>query len=221
MTDGSGFDLTPYLGGFPLIAILRGVTLAQVDPVAGILLGRGWRVIEIPLNSPDALQSIAKLSAAHGSHALVGAGTVMTPDQVREVRQAGGRLIVMPHSDPDVIGEARVCGMACIPGVATPTEAFAALRAGADALKLFPAEQLGPSVVKAWRAVMPKRIGLMPVGGITPDSMGAYLRAGASGFGLGGGLFKPQMTLDEVAHRAGQYVGAWQALAPEMNSRNS
>ena len=211
MTDHSYFDLTPYLADFPLVAILRGVTPSEIEGVADLLLGKGWRVIEVPLNSPQALSSIENLARAQGDRALIGAGTVMTPDQAREVHQAGGRLIVMPHSDPAVIHEARACGMACVPGVATPTEAFAALQAGADALKMFPAEQLGPSVLKAWRAVVPARVGLLPVGGITPESMAPYLQAGASGFGLGGGLYKPGMALAEIAQRADRYVQAWRA----------
>lgn len=201
-----------HMAALPLVAILRGITPAEIVPVAQMLWHKGWRLIEIPLNSPDAFESISRASSALGPDALVGAGTVLSPDAVTGVQQAGGRLVVMPHSDPAVIAQARRCGLICTPGVATPTEAFAALHAGADALKLFPAEQLGPAVVKAWRAVIPVEVRLMPVGGITPESMASFVRAGASGFGLGGGLYRAGMPLAEITARADAYVAAWHAL---------
>lgn len=200
------------LAEFPLVAILRGITPAEIEPVVQLLCQKGWRLIEIPLNSPDAFESIARAAVTAGPDVLVGAGTVLTPDGVLGVQRAQGRLVVMPHSDPAVIGQAKDCGLICVPGVATPTEAFAALRAGADALKMFPAEQLGPAVVKAWRAVIPRSVPLMPVGGIAPESMAAFVRAGASGFGLGGGLYRAGMPLAEVAVRADAFVAAWRAL---------
>jgi 2-dehydro-3-deoxyphosphogalactonate aldolase len=143
---------------------------------------------------------------------LIGAGTVLTPEQVEQVKAAGGQVIVMPHSDPKVLRAARAAGLYLSPGVATPTEAFAALAEGADVLKMFPAEQMGPAVVKAWLAVLPAGTLLIPVGGITPDNMQVFVEAGVGGFGLGSGLFKPGLTPDEVAVRAKAYVQAWNAL---------
>ncbi len=144
--------------------------------------------------------------------ASIGAGTVLTPEQVEQVKAAGGQVIVMPHSDPRVLRAARAAGLYLSPGVATPTEAFAALAEGADVLKMFPAEQMGPAVVKAWLAVLPAGTLLIPVGGITPDNMRPFVEAGVSGFGLGSGLFKPGLSADETARRAKAYVQAWNAL---------
>lgn len=200
------------IGELPLIAILRGVTVDTAGGVASALYEAGFRVIEVPLNSPDPLDTIAVLAERFGDRALIGAGTVMTPDDVHGVADRGGGLIVMPHSDPAVIEVAVQRGMTCVPGVATPTEAFAALAAGAKALKLFPAEALPPAVVKAWRAVLPPEVRLFPVGGIHPDTMKAYLAAGASGFGLGSALYKPGMSLDAVARNARAFVAAYAAL---------
>ncbi len=143
---------------------------------------------------------------------LIGAGTVLTPEQVEQVKAAGGQVIVMPHSDPKVLRAAKAAGLYLSPGVATPTEAFAALAEGAHVLKMFPAEQMGPAVVKAWLAVLPAGTVLVPVGGITPDNMAVFVEAGVKGFGLGSGLFKPGLTADEVAVRAKAYVAAWNAL---------
>jgi 2-dehydro-3-deoxyphosphogalactonate aldolase len=165
----------------------------------------------VPLNSPQPFVSIERLAAAYPD-AMVGAGTVLDPHDVDRVRDAGGRLIVMPHSDPAVIGRARALGLACTPGVATPTEGFAALRAGADAIKLFPAEALPPVVVRAWRAVFPKDALLLPVGGIKPDSMKAFVEAGADGFGLGSALFTPSLSAAEVAANARRFAEAWRAI---------
>ncbi len=155
--------------------------------------------------------SIERLALAFGERALIGAGTVLRPAAVEAVAAAGGRLIVMPHGDPAIIRAAKAAGLLCVPGVATPTEAFTALAAGADALKLFPAEALPPKVVKAWRAVLPKDVWLLPVGGITPDAMAAYLAAGANGFGLGSALYRPGMSAAEVAGTARAFVDAWRA----------
>jgi len=143
---------------------------------------------------------------------LIGAGTVLTPEQVELVKEAGGQVIVMPHSDAKVLRAAKAAGLYLSPGVATPTEAFAALEEGADILKLFPAEQMGPAVVKAWLAVLPSGTVLAPVGGITPDNMQTFIDAGVKGFGLGSGLFKPGMTTEQVAANAKAYVAAWKAL---------
>lgn len=198
-----------YLQQLPLIAILRGVTPKEIVPVGLALYEAGFRLIEIPLNSPQPLQSISLLAAELGDRALVGAGTVLSTGQVEEVAQAGGRLIVSPNCNPEVIRATRRAGLFSSPGVATPSEGFAALEAGAQVLKLFPAEQFNPSIVKAWRAVFARDIALLPVGGITPAGMAAYVEAGASGFGLGSALYKPGMSAAEVGENAAAFVAAW------------
>ncbi|KQV87684.1 MULTISPECIES: 2-dehydro-3-deoxy-6-phosphogalactonate aldolase [unclassified Roseateles] len=196
----------------PLVAILRGVKPDEVEAIADTLYAEGFRVIEVPLNSPQALDSIARLARRMPNDALIGAGTVLSADAVRDVQIAGGRLIVMPHADVAVIRVAKARGLACIPGAATPTEAFAALQAGADALKLFPAELVTPPVLKAMRAVLPRELSLLPVGGITPETMAPYRQAGAAGFGLGSALYSPGLTASDVAPRARAFVQAWRAL---------
>ncbi|MGB7757814.1 MAG: 2-dehydro-3-deoxy-6-phosphogalactonate aldolase [Salinisphaera sp.] len=204
--------LNDYLHNLPLIAILRGVKPTEIESIGQALFDAGFRVIEIPLNSPDPLASIEKLSAKLGAEALVGAGTVLQPEQVGQVRDAGGRIIVSPNARIDVIEATVRAGLASAPGVATPTEGFAALDAGAHALKLFPAEAIGPKVVKAWRAVVPAEVPLMPVGGISPDNMGEFVAAGATGFGLGSALYKAGMDVDTVAANARAFADAWQNL---------
>ena len=196
----------------PLVAILRGVRPDEVEAIADVLYTEGFRVIEVPLNSPQALESIGRLARRMPDDALIGAGTVLSADSVRDVQIAGGRLIVMPHADVAVIRVAKARGMACVPGAATPTEAFAALQAGADALKLFPAELVTPPVVKALRAVLPKELRLLPVGGITPENMAPFKRAGAAGFGLGSALYSPGQTAGDVAPQARAFVQAWAKL---------
>lgn len=193
-----------------LIAILRGIKPQEAEAIGLELYEAGFRLIEVPLNSPDPLDSIRAMRAALPTDCLIGAGTVLNPDDCARIRDAGGELIVMPHSDPAVIRAAKALGMASCPGVATPTEAFAALAAGADVLKMFPAEQLGPVVLKAWRAVMRPPIALVPVGGITPDNISVYAQAGASGFGLGSALYKPGLSATEVGQNARAFVAAWQ-----------
>jgi 2-dehydro-3-deoxyphosphogalactonate aldolase len=196
----------------PLIAILRGVTPVEVTAIGEALIGAGFVAIEVPLNSPEPLASIRALADAFGERALIGAGTVRDPADVARIAAAGGRLIVMPHGDAAVIGAAKQRNLLCVPGVATPTEAFAALDAGADALKLFPAEALPPAVVKAWRAVLPKDVWLLPVGGIRPDSMAPYLAAGADGFGLGSALYKPGTTPAQIAATARTFADVYATL---------
>ena len=196
----------------PLVAILRGLPPADAVAVGQALLAHGLSLIEVPLNSPQPLTSIAALAAALPD-ALVGAGTVLTPRQVREVHAAGGQLIVSPNFNAEVMAEALRLGLICLPGVMTPTEAFAALAAGADGLKLFPAEMASPAIVKALRAVLPADALLLPVGGITPDTMGAYRAAGANGFGLGSALYRPGMAATEVARHAAAFVSAWRGAA--------
>ncbi|WP_206860469.1 2-dehydro-3-deoxy-6-phosphogalactonate aldolase [Lysobacter changpingensis] len=203
---------TAWLQPLPLVAILRGLTPQDALPVGTALFDAGFRALEVPLNSPQPLESIALLAREFGDRALVGAGTVLTPDQVSQVKDAGGKLIVMPHGDTTVVRAAKVAGMVCTPGVATPTEAFAALAAGADALKLFPAEQLPPSVLKAWSSVLPKGTALLPVGGITPDNMAPYRKAGAAGFGIGSALYSPGIDANEVARRARAFVDGWNSI---------
>ena len=183
--------LADFLTPLPLVAVLRGISPAEVPDVAGALTGAGFRVLEVTLNSPDPYDSIRALTARCGATCLVGAGTVIDPSDVARVREAGGRLIVMPHADVAVIREAKRQGMVCVPGVATPTEAFAALAAGADGLKMFPAEALPPAALRAWRAVLPKPTLVLAVGGMRPDNLLPYWEAGADGFGTGSNLYKP------------------------------
>ncbi|MFM8591136.1 MAG: 2-dehydro-3-deoxy-6-phosphogalactonate aldolase [Limnohabitans sp.] len=200
------------MGRCPLVAILRGLTPPEAVGVGQALVGQGFVLLEVPLNSPDPLQSIATLAERY-PEALVGAGTVTTPRQVAQVRAAGGRLIVSPHWDRAVVDAAVQSAMVCVPGVATPTEAFAAWQAGAHALKLFPAELITPPVVKALRAVLPSHLPLLPVGSITPDNMAAYLKAGADGFGIGSALYAPGRSADQVGERAMRLVTAWRSCA--------
>lgn len=204
--------LDTYLKDLPLIAILRGVTPDEIVPVGRALYDAGFRVIEIPLNSPQPFESIRRLTAELGESCLIGAGTVLTEAQVAEVDAAGGRLIVSPNANLAVIRASKAAGLVSAPGVATPSEGFAALDAGADSLKLFPAEQLGPAVVKAWRAVFPKELALLPVGGITPDNMGPYVAAGANGFGLGSALYKPGLSAAQVSANAQAFAAGWAAV---------
>jgi 2-dehydro-3-deoxyphosphogalactonate aldolase len=195
----------------PLVAILRGIRPEEASDAAAALVESGFTIIEVPLNSPEPLRSIEIMARQVGERALVGAGTVMSPGDVDAVLAAGGRLIVMPHSDPEVIRAAKRAGAACLPGVATPTEGFAALKAGADGLKLFPGESMPPAVVKAWRAVFPETVRLLPVGGVSPTTMGPYRAAGASGFGIGSALYAPGVGTAELRSRAAAFVDAWRS----------
>jgi 2-dehydro-3-deoxyphosphogalactonate aldolase len=196
----------------PLVAILRGITPEDAEAIGAALHEAGFRVIEVPLNSPRPQESIAILRRLFPPEVSIGAGTVLDPALVASVADAGGDLIVMPHSNSAVIHAAKARGLSCIPGVATPTEAFAALAAGADALKAFPAEMITPPVLKAWRAVLPKDTRVLPVGGIGPQSMAAFVAAGANGFGLGSALYKPGASASEVAANAAAFVTAWRQL---------
>lgn len=202
-----------FLDRLPLIAILRGVTPDEVVEIGEVLVMAGFAIIEVPLNSPTPIESIRRLHGAFGDDILIGAGTVMTPAQVREVAGAGGRLIVMPHGDVHVIHAAKLAHMACLPGIATASEGFAALANGADALKLFPAEVLTPTVLGAFRSVFPDATRFFPVGGITPGAMGEYVAAGAAGFGLGSALYRRGESAEQVAVRARAFVDAWQLLS--------
>jgi 2-dehydro-3-deoxyphosphogalactonate aldolase len=200
------------LAELPLVAILRGVRPEEVEAVAAALLEEGFRLLEVPLNSPEPLASIRRLVARFGEQAVIGAGTVLGVAEVEAVAATGARLVVAPNADPAVIRAAKAKGLWCLPGVATPTEAFAALAAGADALKAFPAEALPPAVVKAWRAVLPQDVPILPVGGIEPATMAAYRAAGAAGFGLGSALYRAGMTAAEARRRAAAFVEAWRGL---------
>ncbi|CAG0960316.1 2-dehydro-3-deoxyphosphogalactonate aldolase [Burkholderiales bacterium] len=204
--------LADFLSPLPLVAVLRGITPPEVPGVADVLTGAGFRVLEVTLNSPKPFESIRALAARCGDACLVGAGTVLDPADVARVRDAGGRLIVMPHADVAVIREAKRQGLVCIPGVATPTEAFSALAAGADALKMFPAEALPPAALKAWRAVLPKDTLVFAVGGMRPDNLLPYRQAGADGFGTGSALYQPGATADAVRDAAMAYARGVGAL---------
>ena len=192
----------------PLIGIIRGVTPADAVGIGKALLDGGIRIIEVPLNSPEPFASIGAIADAIGEEALVGAGTVLDPADVQKVKQAGGRIIVSHNMNPAVIAATVEAGMISSPGIFTPTEAFAALEAGAHALKLFPAEAASPAVVKALKAVLPNDVPLIIVGGVTPESIGAWLDAGADGFGLGGGLYRPGQSAEETLAKARAYVAA-------------
>lgn len=201
------------LASLPLIAILRGLRPEESEAVATVLYEAGFRLIEVPLNSPEPFDSIARVRRLLPQDALVGAGTVTRVAEVERLAALGAELVVMPHADTAVIGAAARAGLLCTPGIATPTEAFAALAAGAAALKLFPAELVGPPVLKAMRAVLPRGTRLLPVGGITPTTMRPFLAAGAAGFGLGSALYAPGMAAAEVAERARAFTAAWRQEA--------
>lgn len=199
--------LAQAMAQLPLIAILRGLTPAEAPAIGQALVDSGFALIEVPLNSPEPLESIAALTKLF-PQALIGAGTVLNTQQVKDVHAAGGRLIVSPNFNLAVVTQALALGMVVLPGVATPSEAFAALDAGTHGLKLFPAEMISPATVKAMRAVLPKDTALMPVGGITPDNMAAYRAAGASGFGLGSALYAPGKSAPAVQLQAEAFARA-------------
>jgi 2-dehydro-3-deoxyphosphogalactonate aldolase len=198
-----------YSDDCPLIAIIRGVTPDEAEDIGAALIEAGIRMIEVPLNSPEPLESIKTLAARFGDHALIGGGTVLKGGQVANVRAAGGQLIVSPNTNIDVIAAAASEGMISIPGYFTPSEAFRALAAGATGLKLFPAEAASPSVLKAQLAVIPKDVPIFVVGGVSPDNMQPWVDAGASGFGLGSGLYKPGQSAEETLRKARAYVAGW------------
>lgn len=197
-----------HLAACPLVAILRGLTPGEADDIGAALVEAGIRIIEVPLNSPDPLASIERLARRFGGVATIGAGTVLDVAAVRSVRDAGGRIIVSPDSNIDVIAAAAAAGLVSAPGYFTPTEAFAALRAGAHALKLFPAEGASPAVLKAQRAVLPKDVPVLAVGGVKPTTIADWRAAGADGFGIGSALYKPGMSAAEVSAAAAKFVAA-------------
>lgn len=194
----------------PLVAILRGLTPDEAPDVGEALVGAGFTLVEVPLNSPDPLRSIAVLAERLHGRALVGAGTVLTPSQIGEVAAAGGTLVVSPNADPAVIGATVAAGLVSLPGYQTPTEAFAALAAGATALKLFPADVATPLALKAHRAVLPPDTRVLAVGGVVPESIAGWRRAGADGFGLGSYLYRPGKAAADVARDAATYVAAFE-----------
>ena len=206
MTHRQRFDEA--FARFPLVAILRGVRPDEVEAIGEELVAAGFTIVEVPLNSPDPLNSIARLSRSLAGRAVVGAGTVLRVADVAAVADAGGTLIIAPNADTRVIAAAADAGLVALPGIATPTEAFAALEAGAAALKLFPAEHATPAVLKAMRAVLPADTRVLPVGGITPNTMEPWLAAGAAGFGLGSALYKPGMTAASVGEQARAFAAA-------------
>ena len=203
----SGLGLfNTYLEECPLIAVIRGVTPDEAEAIGEAILDAGIRIIEVPLNSPEPLKSIERLAARFAGRALIGAGTVLMAEEVPSVRAAGGGIIVSPSTDVDVIAATAAEGLVSCPGYFTPSEAFAALKAGATALKLFPAEAATPAVLKAQRAVLPKDVPVIVVGGIKPDNMAPWLDAGAMGFGLGGGLYHAGQSVADTAEKARAYV---------------
>jgi 2-dehydro-3-deoxyphosphogalactonate aldolase len=204
-------SLHDWLARCPLVAILRGVRPDEVEAITEVLAGCGIAIVEVPLNSPDPMTSIRRLARRFGARMLIGAGTVMTAGEVTEVAAAGGRLIVTPHAASDVVRAAKARGMLACPGMFTPTEAFAMLAAGADALKLFPAEAAGPAVLRAIRAVLPPGTAVLPVGGIDAGNMRPWLEAGAAGFGIGSSIYKPG---DSAARAGGKAAALVAALPP-------
>lgn len=206
MTSLAAFDAA--FASCPLIAILRGVRPDEVVAIGEELVAAGFTLIEVPMNSPDPLDSVARLVAALGDRAMIGAGTVLTVDQVVAMRDAGGRMVISPNTNIEVIRASAAAGLVSLPGIATPSEALAALDAGATALKLFPAEAASPTILKAMRAILPSDLRVLPVGGIVPEGMAPWRQAGAAGFGLGSALYKPGMTAGEVGARARAFVTA-------------
>lgn len=206
MTSLAAFDAA--FDACPLVAILRGVRPDEVVAIGQELVTAGFTLIEVPMNSPDPLDSVARLVAALGDRAMIGAGTVLTIDQVAAMRDAGGRMVISPNTNIDVIRASAAAGLVSLPGIATPSEALAAIDAGATALKLFPAEAASPTVLKAMRAILPSELRILPVGGIVPEGMAPWRQAGAAGFGLGSALYKPGMTASEVGERARAFVAA-------------
>jgi len=200
------------LPSLPLIPILRGLPSADAEAVGQVLFAAGFTMLEVPLNRPGALECIATLRRTLPA-AIIGAGTVLSVEHVEAVALAGGQLIVSPDCNPDVIKASVALGLWSLPGVATPSEAFAALRAGAHGLKAFPSESISPAAIKAWRAVLPADVPLLPVGGITPDRMATFVDAGANGFGIGGALYAPGLSLEVIEVHAHEFAAAWAACA--------
>jgi 2-dehydro-3-deoxyphosphogalactonate aldolase len=205
-------DFATAFARLPLVAILRGVRPEEVEPIGDALVNAGFTLIEVPLNSPDPFTSIERLAHRLGDRALIGAGTVLSVGNVGRVRDAGGRMVISPNTDTDVIAATAAAGMTSLPGYFTPSEAFAALAAGATALKLFPAEGASPAVLKAQRAVLPRDAPVLAVGGVAPDTMAPWRLAGADGFGLGSALYRAGASVGDVARAARAFADGWAAL---------
>jgi 2-dehydro-3-deoxyphosphogalactonate aldolase len=203
--------LLRYLGECPLIGIIRGVRPEEAEAIGEAIYEGGIRIIEVPLNSPDPLRSIERLAKRFGDRVLVGAGTVLDPADVERIRDVGGRIVVSPDTNIEVIAATAHAGLVASPGYFTPSDAFAAIRAGAAGLKLFPAEAATPAVLKSQRAVIPKEVPIMVVGGVKPDSMRPWLEAGATGFGLGGGLYQAGQSAEDTLAKARAYVSGLDA----------
>ena len=195
-----------YFAACPLVAIIRGVTPDEAEAIGAAIFDAGIRIIEVPLNSPEPFDSIARLAQTLGDRALIGAGTVLDPGQVAEVKAAGGRLIIAPNTNPEVIRATVAAGLVSSPGYFTPSEAFSAIAAGAQVLKFFPAEAATPGVIRAQKAVLPKAVPVIVVGGVAPETMSTWLEAGADGLGLGSGLYRPGQSAEATAARAQAYV---------------
>lgn len=206
-------SLWSHIADLPLVAILRGLRPEDAEATGAELIAAGFRAIEVPLNSPDPFTSIARLVQRFGNRAVIGAGTVLTVGDVERLAETGAKLMVSPNTDPAVIVAAKAAGLYALPGFFTATEAFAALHAGADGLKLFPAETTTPAHVKALKAVLPPEVPVFAVGGVTPETMTPWIDAGAQGFGLGSALFKPGMAPGAVGDKARAFAAAWAALA--------
>ena len=204
--------LQSYLAEMPLIAILRGITSAEATDVVGALYQAGFRIVEVPLNSPDPIRSIEQIASTFGDRMLVGAGTVLDPAEVEAVCDAGGQIIVSPNTDPDVVRASVARDAVSLPGAATPSEVFTALKAGAHGVKAFPAEMLTPAVIKSWKSVLPAEVPVLAVGGITTANAQTYWQAGVNGFGLGGALYKAGKSIDAIAHDAAHFVSLMQNL---------
>ena len=204
--------LQSYLEEIPLIAILRGITSAEATDVVGVLYQSGFRIVEVPLNSPDPIRSIEQIASTFGDRMLVGAGTVLDPAEVEAVCDAGGEIIVSPNTDPDVVRASVARDAVSLPGAATPSEVFTALKAGAHGVKAFPAEMLTPAVIKSWKSVLPAEVPVLAVGGITTANAQTYWQAGVNGFGLGGSLYKAGKSIDAIAHDAAHFVSLMQNL---------
>jgi len=204
--------LQSYLEEMPLIAILRGITSTEATDVVGVLYQAGFRIVEVPLNSPDPIRSIEQIASTFGDRMLIGAGTVLDPAEVEAVCDAGGQIIVSPNTDPDVVRASVARDAVSLPGAATPSEVFTALKAGAHGVKAFPAEMLTPTVIKSWKSVLPAEVPVLAVGGITTANAQTYWQAGVNGFGLGGSLYKAGKSIDAIAHDAAQFVSLMQNL---------
>ena len=208
--------LQEVLAAMPLVAVLRHIQPHEAIDIGTALVDSGFVCLEVPMNSPEPIESIRLLAEQFGERALVGAGTVIEVGQVQAIADAGGKIIIMPHTDVAVIQKAKSLGLCCVPGVSTPSEAYAALHAGADGLKLFPAEGHPPAVLKAMRAILPKGVPVIPTGGISPEKMADYSKAGASGFGLGSALYRAGDTAEVVRQRAVAFVDAMRIIQGEM-----